>query len=752
MPSACQPETSSTYVTRRALAASVCWLVVALPLHAQTRGNQPPDPESVQRPQGLAARTTTRIVLDGRLDESGWRDATPITDFIQAQPDEGRPATEETAVWIVFDDANLYIGALCYDTDPDGLIVQSLERDFPGVLSEDMDALGIALDTFLDRRNSFLFFVNPAGGLKDGQGFDNGRTRDYGWDGIVTVRTAVHDSGWTVEMAIPWKTLRFDPRTQRGAWGLNLSRRVRRKNEVAYWAPLARRDRIFLMSAGGTLEGVPSLPSGRNLTVKPFALTSRSTGDSVPEDDSGNAFDAGIDLKYGLTPRLTLDLTYRTDFSQVEVDQEQVNLTRFPLFFPEQREFFLENSGTFTFGDVNGGPGAARAGTSLRDFTLFHSREIGLDRGRPVPLLGGARVTGRVGELELGILDVQSEAFDGNAAENFAVVRMRRSILGHSDIGVLFTNRQTTGSLAGGEYNRSVGVDANLRVLNNVIVNSYVAATRAHDAADEAVRVAAGWRDRVWDLSAAFRYIGGDFDPGIGFVRRRGIRDYYMTLGAHPRPAIANVLETNPYVEAQFITNLDGDLESRTVRLGFGVSFQDGSNINTRLSDRFERLAGSFAVRPEVLIPPGDYGFREASATYSTSRGRKLSGTVGVSGGGFYDGRRFTIEGSARWQPDYHVTVDVEAAHNGVAIQGTSFTADLYRARVKYAFTTRLYVGAFVQYNADTEQVVTNLRFNLIHAPLSDLFIVVNERRDVSTGGGVLERFATLKVTRLLAF
>jgi hypothetical protein len=728
-------------------------LAVAHPMRAQTGGARPLDPEVAPRPQMILLRADSRIVIDGRLNEAAWYAATPITEFVQAQPDEGRPATEATAVRLLFDDTNLYISAVCYDSDPNALIVQSLERDYPGVLSEDMDALGISLDTFFDRRNSFLFFVNPAGGLKDGQGFDNGRTRDYGWDGVVSVRTAVHDSGWTVEMAIPWKTLRFDPRSERRAWGLNLSRRVRRKNEVAYWAPLPRRDRIFLMSAAGTMDGLPQLSAGRNLTVKPFVLAARSTGELIPEGEDGNTFDAGLDLKYGLTPRLTLDLTYRTDFSQVEVDQEQVNLTRFPLFFPEQREFFLENSGTFTFGDVNGGPGSARSGTSLRDFTLFHSREIGLDDGRPVPLVGGARVTGRVGEMELGVLDVHSEAFGGNPAENFGVMRMRGSVFDNADVGVLLTNRQATGSLANGEYNRSLGVDANVRVHGNLIINAYGAATRAHDAGGEAVRVAAGWRDRLWDLSGAFRHIGAEFDPGIGFVRRRGIRDYYLTVGARPRPNIAGILEVNPYVESQFIAGLDGVLQTRVGRAGFGVTFQDGGSIATQFADRFERLDVPFTVRQGAVLPPGDYGFREASASYSSSRGRKLSGSAGVSGGGFYNGHRFTIEGSARWQPDYHVTIDLEATHNALTVQDTSFTADLYGARVKYAFSTRVYVGAFIQYNADVEQVVTNLRLNVIHAPLSDVFLVFNERRDVASGGvGVLERFATLKVTRLLAF
>jgi hypothetical protein len=731
-------------------------LFAGTPLEAQIpdiTARSPIDPETAPRPYARALPAPAEIVIDGQLDERAWHEIPPITDFVQAQPDEGLAASEATAVRIMYDATHLYVGAVCYDTDPGAVVVKSLERDYPGVLSENMDTFGVTLDTFFDRRNSFIFFVNPRGGLKDGQGFDNGRSRDYGWDGVIEVKTTVHDSGWTVEMAIPWKTLRFDPTLDGQTWGMNLLRRIRRKNEVSYWAPLDRRDRFFRMSQAGTVAGLPRLSAGRNLRVKPFALAARSTGDSLLEDDRGNEFDGGVDLKYGITPRLTMDLTYRTDFSQVEVDREQVNLTRFALFFPERREFFLENSGTFTFGDVNSGPGSPRSGTSLRDFTLFHSREIGLKSGRPIPLFGGARVTGRAGAFELGFLDVQSEAFEGDPAENLAVARLRRSVFGNSDVGFIFTNRQATGSGAAGQYNRSFGADANLRFLGGLFLNTYFAATRASEAKDEAARLAVGWRDRLWNALAQFRYVGDTFDPGIGFVRRRGIHHGYATLGAHPRPDLSQILEVNPYVEGHYITNLDGVLETRTGRVGLGITFQDGGRFSVQYTDRFERLDEPFRVRSEATVPVGDYHFREGSVSYSSSQGRSLSGNVGISGGDFFDGDRFTISGGARWQPDYHVTLDVEATHNDLSVQGSSFTADLYSARLKYAYSTSLYFGAFVQYNADVDEVVTNVRVNFIHAPLSDFFLVFTERRDVSSGGvGVLQRFVTAKVTKLLAF
>ncbi|HWP37904.1 MAG TPA: DUF5916 domain-containing protein [Gemmatimonadales bacterium] len=736
----------------QAARAIVVTSVLTWPLAAQQGdpGPQLIDPERAPRPEMRITRAEGRITVDGRLDEAAWDRATPITDFIQAQPNTGHPATERTVARLLYDDRNLYISAVCYDSEPDAMVVKTLERDYPGVLSEDMDSFGFSLDTFLDRRNSFLFFINPRGGIKDGQTFNDGTTRDYNWDGIVDVRTTVHDSGWTVEVAVPWSTLRFDPARDPQTWGINLLRRVRRKNEVAYWAPLGRRDRIFLMSQAGTLAGLPRVRASRNLLVKPFGLARRATGANLAPADAGNDADGGVDVKYGITPQMTLDLSYRTDFSDADVDQEQLNLTRFPLFFPEQREFFLENSGIFTFGDVTA-PGAPRAGTSLRDFTLFHSRTIGLRRGVPVPLVGGARLTGRAASFEFGALNVQSDSFGADPAENFSALRVRRNVLGNSDIGLLFTNRAATGSGTG--HSRSFGADLNMRLAQYLFVSSYVALTRSPTGGDEAARLAVGWRDRLWDGSAQLRHVGDAFSPGMGFIRRQGIREWYGTFGARPQVRGLGILEINPYVEADYITDLSGDRLQWDGTLGFGVTFRDGGVLSTQVNDRRERLDQPFQVRTGITVPIGDYHTRDASLSYSSSDGRNVSGTVGVSGGEYYDGDRFTISGTLSWQPDYHLTLQASASHNAVTVQSGRFNADLYTGRVRYAFTTTVNVMAFVQYNADADQLVSNVRLNYIHAPLSDLFLVFTERRDVAPGGaGVLERFVTLKVTKLFAF
>ncbi|MBI2833793.1 MAG: carbohydrate binding family 9 domain-containing protein [Acidobacteria bacterium] len=712
---------------------------------------RPVDNEKMSRPTGYAAPVTSPVVVDGHLREAAWEQAPEITNFVQSMPKAGAAATERTVVRVLYDDKRLYIGAICYDSKPTEVVIKTLERDLPGLSTHELDIFGVYLDTFLDRRNAFLWLINPRGAYRDGQSFNDSRSLDFGWDGIADIKTQITEIGWTLEMAIPWTTLRFDPTRKEQTWGANFMRRVRRLNEESAWAPLDRRDRPHRMSKAGTLEKLEATRPGRNLGFKPFALARSSSGAALATADRGTSFDGGLDFKYGITPRMTIDLTYRTDFSHVEVDREQVNLTRFPLFFPELRDFFIENSGTFQFGDV--AERNYRTGSSTRDFTLFHSRQVGLNRGRPVPVVGGGRLTGHAGDFEVGLLNVQTEAFENDPAENFMVLRLRRNI-GASDIGVLFGNRQATGALSDQRYNRSFGADANVKLFDNLIVNSYAAFTQVPGISgdNKAARLAVGWRDKLWDTTAFVRHIGDAFTPGIGFVQRTNIRHYYATFGAHPQPRIPKILEVNPYVEGHYITNLrKGFVETRTATGGFDVSFLDGGILRLEYNDRFERLERPFPVRSDVVIPVGSYAYREATAGYSSNAARPLSGTAEVSGGGYYDGHRNTIGGSVLWEVNYHLSFNVSATHNAISAQGRSFSADVYAVRAKYAPTTRLFFGAYVQYNAATDQLVTNLRTNFIHAPLSDLFVVYTERRD-ATGKGIQERLVTVKLTKWLQF
>jgi len=726
-------------------------LLIARPLAGQASGEEaaarrfPIDVESAPRPEARAVRTTGPILIDGIPDEAAWSDAEPITGFVQSQPRAGWPASEATVVRVLYDQDRLYISAVCYESDVDGIIVPSLEQDYE---THDSDMFGVTIDTYLDRRNAFMFLVNPGGAIKDGQVFDNSRNYNIPWEGVMQLRTQISDSAWTVEMAIPFTTLRFDPSEGEQAWGFQFSRRIRRKNEDAYWAPLDRRELIHKMSRAGTIGGFRGLTPGRNISLKPYVSASRASGSVQAAGAGDSGLDGGMDVKWGITPRMTFDGTLRTDFSQVEVDQERVNLTRFSLFFPEKRDFFLENAGTFAFGDVS--ERNVRMGSSLRDFTLFHSRRIGLDdRGRPIPILGGARVTGQAGAWGIGLLDMQTESDLGLPAENFALARLRRNVGGDSDIGAIVVNRQSTNG--DGRYNRSYGVDANLHMFRYLVVNSYLAGTQDHElGSDWAGRVSTAWRDQLWDASAFVKRVGRDFEPGVGFVRRTGTREAYLAVGAHPRPALPQVQELNPYAETSYVTDGGGRLLTRDLAVGFGVELLDASTLTASFTDRFERLEEDFVVRPGAVVGVGDYDFYEWALRYGSNTGRPVSVTAGLTTGGFFDGRRRSVELGALWRVDSHLALDLFGEHNRIELPDTAFSADLVGGRATYAFSTRLFASAFVQYNAVADELVSNVRLNFIHAPLSDVFLVYTERRDAD--GALLDRLLSLKVTRLFGF
>ena len=609
--------------------------------HSTEQTVYPIDPLSAPRPTLTVVRINEPIVVDGRIDEPVWQSAVPATDFVQATPQTGYPATERTEVRVLYDDRNLYLGAVMYDSEPSALVHRYLTQDFT---VRDEDVLGIALDTFHDRSNGYYFWINPNGALRDSQAFDNSRSTNGEWEGIVHVRSTIHDDGWSAEVAIPFTTLRFDASRPEQTWGIQFARRVRRKSEEACWAPLDLTKVLHTVAYAGTLEGLEGLRPNRNLQLKPFVAGRDVGGRLAAAGEQGATFDGGLDLKYGVTSRLTLDLSWRTDFSQVDVDEERVNLSRFSLFFPEKCEFFIENAGLFQFGDQ--GERNYRLGAGPRDFTLFHSRRIGLHEGRPVPIVGGGRLNGRIGDVQLGLINMQTEAGEGRPAENFTVVRVRRSVLGSADLGALLVNRQSTDG--SGVYNRSWGVDANVRISDRLIINSYVAGSAEPHTEGSSLmgRLGIAWRDPLWDASALVRRVGQDFNPGAGFVRRRGIRHHYATVGIHPRPNLPLILELNPYVEVDFITDLESALATRILTGAVGIQFVDGSLLSFTYTDLYERLEEGFEVVGRE-VPAGRYAFGEGAVSYTSDSGRPLSGSVRFASGGYFQGERWSLSREA---------------------------------------------------------------------------------------------------------
>lgn len=705
------------------------------------------NPETSARPTTHAVRAAQPPVIDGRLDEASWRDAEVLTDFVQQLPNTGYPARFRTVVRVLYDADHLYVGAENFDPEPDKLITAGIEHDFN---TGNSDIFGVVFDTFHDRRNAFLFAINPHGAVRDEQVFNDSRNIVEAWEGIVDVKTRMTDSSWIVEMAIPLKTLRFDGHRATQDWGINFIRRVRRANETSYWAPLERQYRLHRMSKAGTITDLQGLRQGRNLQVKPYVVADRSSGAQVPAAALGSHGDAGLDVKYGVTPSLTLDLTYNTDFSQVEVDQEQVNLTRFSLFFPERREFFIENAGLFTLGDVE--ERNYRMGAALKDFTFFNSRRIGLTAdGRPIPILGGGRLSGRVGAWDVGLLDMQTQRTVDGSGENFGVVRARRNVSEKSDVGFMVQRRAATDS--GGAEAMSYGVDANLRPVGNMIINAYAVASEAPGGGSDgyAARTSVAFRNRLWNTSAMVKRVSDQFNPAMGFVRRRGMQQSYGTVGLHLRPAWRGIQEVAPYVELDYITDLRGQLDTRSLQVGTEVQFQPEGTLTFELQDQFDRLEQSFTVFPGRTIPVGAYAWREGMVKVQSAQARPLSVLASLTTGGFYDGSRRSYGGTATWRVRYNLSIDGSFTRNDVTLASGPFLADIASTRIRYAWSTRLFGSAYVQYNAQSKTMVTNARLNFRYAPLSDLFLVFTDRRNADTGVRN-ERTVSVKLTRMLAF
>ena len=689
-------------------------------------------------------RVESAITVDGELDEGDWALAQPATDFIQQNPQTGQPSTERTEVRLLYDDENLYIGVYCFDSaGPKGLVVHHVTRDFPGF---EEDQFGVILDTFQDNRNGFIFNTNPQGAKSDTQAGGDGSSYNRDWDTIWHVQTKITEAGWQAEIAIPFKSLRFH-QAESHNWGVNFSRRIRRKNEETHWSPIPRPFGMSRVSQAGTLEGISGLRQGRNLQVKPYLSVPvvRLAGDDVdfkPE--------VGLDVKYGVSSQLTLDLTLNTDFAQVEADNQQINLTRFSLFFPEKREFFLENASIFQFGRQGG---VRRIGGVRRrdsDVIAFFSRRIGISDGQLVPVLGGARLSGRAGPYTLGLFSMQTDDFEETPSTNFSVIRVSRDVLQRSDVGGIFVNKEQ----GSGQYNRTYGIDGNFNFLNHLDVTSFLLKTETPGLGNEDMAgiIMAAWNDQRMELEGQYLVVGENFNPEVGFVPRAGMKKGKGQITWTPRPgeSIPWIREFRALNRIDYITDTSGTLETRQMETRFRVDFQNGSRFSVGRDSRFERLTEPFFIRPDEAIPPGDYDFSEYSALLIIDRSRMFSGEARVGTGGFFNGHRDSYRFLLGFRSGYRFASELTWTHDDIALPSGDFSTDLVITNLQYSFNTRMFLNALIQYNSELKEISSNIRFNWIHKPLSDLFLIYNERR--STTGEVIERALIAKLTYAFNF
>ena len=721
-------------------------------------GPPPPQPPAVIS-RNAAGHATIRAVrvegltTDGTLDEPLYQEVPPISGFIQQEPVEGVPATERTEVWVSFDDDNFYLSVRCWDSAPESQwIIGDMRRDSFNVSQGEF--VSVLLDTFYDRRSGANFGINPIGGRVDAQMTDE-RGMNMDWNPIWELRTGRFEGGWTFEAAFPFKSLRYRPGREQ-IWGFNLGRSVRWKNEQSFLVPIpaARGPAgIMMASLAATIVGLEVPEDSLSLEVKPYAISDltsdRNASPPLSNDLNG---DVGLDLKYGVTQSLVADLTVNTDFAQVEADEQQINLTRFSLFFPEKREFFLENQGLFAFGGAGAGPFGGGGDTPV----LFYSRRIGLDGGRAVPIDVGGRLTGRVGAFSLGVLQIQTDEApaSGVPVTNFSVVRLKRDLLRRSSIGALFTRRSE--STRGPGSSDTFGLDGTFGFYDNLSINTYWAKTRTAVLQDEiSYRAQLDYNGDRYGVRAEHLVVGTDFNPEVGFLRRDDFEQSSGSFRFSPRPrSVAAIRKLSWEGRFDYITDRAGVVETRQAEGRFGIEFENSDRLSLTYTRSYEFLDEPFRIAPDITIPVGGYAFQDVRASYRLGSQRRLTGGLRAQHGSFFSGDRTSVGFNGRLEPTRQLSVEPGVSFNWIDLPEGRFTTELVTARTTFTMTPSMFVSALLQYNSSNNSLSTNLRLRWEFQPGSELFVVYNEQRDTLAPSvpDLDNRALVVKITRLFRF
>lgn len=734
---------------RRSLTSVVlAFLVACLPTwgaadaHAQT---------SWEQYQIGAVATQASPVLDGVLDEDAWARAGVMREFIQQEPNEGADVSERTEVRVLYDAEFLYLGVMAFDATPSAVTATEMRRDSERILQE--DNVQIILDTFKDSRSAYMFVTNPLGAKLDQQVFNEGEggIRGFGnssninrdWDGVWHVEARRTSDGWTAEIAIPMVTLRFPDRESQ-SWGLNVMRNIARKNEQAYWAPIPQAYTLTRVSMAGSLNGMQSLNRGLDLRMTPFATSGASRVVDQGVTDDAFEGEVGLDLKYGITAGLNLDVTLNTDFAQVEVDDEQVNLTRFALFFPEKRDFFLENSGQFAVG-------SATAFNRLAD--LFFSRRIGLNaQGDAVPIIGGARLTGKIGRNDLAVLNVTTDDAFGQSGENFFVSRYSRNILNRSRVGALFITKDET---SGSAYNRTYAADMNLVPLDPLTIQGFIAKTESPGVSSDEMGgyLNATWLDDTWRVYGEYADLEDNFNPEVGFLPRRGITMTKLHLERNPRPNWGGIRVLSPMVNWTYYTDQTGRKVTTRWHFMNGTRFDNGAYLNVWYNHHFERLDNPFTLGG-VEIPAGDYTFGEWRVSFNSNPARRAYYNLTYAPQDFFGGTRSDKQIQVGLRLTDRLSTEASYNRNDVDLANGSFDVNLASVRIDFAMSPTMSLRSVTQYNSQSEQFGTSARFRWTYSPGSDLYITYDEvRRDPTDPTGLMEyrdRRLIVKATYLL--
>ncbi len=700
---------------------------------------QAQDPAGAPRqsaPAGSAALVREGPLINGRLDDDAWAGAPILSNFVQREPVEGQPVSERTQIRLVYDEEALYIGAWMYVDDPSTIVVGETRRDAP---LDDTDAFLVVFDTYLDRQNGFVFGTTPVGieydgqVTRDGQGGGGGRRRqqagsgggfNLNWDGAWEVATSIDDEGWYAELRIPFSTLRYLKGGEQ-SWGVNFARNIRHQNEQSVWSGIPRHFNLYRVSLAGTLTGFEA-PANRIFTVTPYVLGDVSRDYAV---DTSAALDGTIggEAKIGLNQSLTMDLTVNTDFAQVEVDDQQVNLTRFPLFFPEKRAFFLENAGTFSVG-------------SGRSAELFFSRRIGLSSGEEVPIDAGVRLTGKIAGMQVGFLNIQArhlDLFDDGLGEdvrvepanNFGVVRLFQEFENRTRLGGIFVSRVNTDQTH--DYNLTYAFDGRLGIGEAVNFNGWVAGTTTPgiDSGEYGYNLGARYDARDWRLSATYREIGAEFNPEVGFVNRRDYRHINArVLRAYRFPDVSWLRELRPHMSWRQFWDLEGFSETYVVHVDNHFEFSNGAFFQLPgLNFTGEGLKEFFEIREGIVIPPGTYDNVDWEFRANTNLSAPLSVQTTIDAGGFYSGSRVGTETTVNYRYRDKSITSLRVSYFDVNLKEGDFVTSIVALKNSYSFTPRVFVQATLQYVSDTKDFGTNIRFGWLSTAGTGLYVVFND-------------------------
>ena len=718
-------------------------------------------------------------VIDGRVTEAVWQRVEPLSDFTQQDPQEGQPATERTEVRLLFTATHLYVGLICFDRDPSAIIRTQSRRD--GSLT-DTDSVIVVFDTFNDNQNAFVFGTDPIGIEYDGQVAREGQTSgvtigggstlaqavasgaqrgtisafNLNWDGDWTVKAQVTDRGWEAEMAIPLKTLRYAPGPDR-TWGVNVLRNIRHKNEQVFLSPIPRGFDIYRISQAAKMTGV-SVPARRDVKVIPYALASVAkdfTRASAQVDGTGTG---GLDLKWGVRSSLTVDATVNTDFAQVEADEQQLNLTRFDLFFPEKRPFFLENASTFQFGQPQA-------------IDLFFSRRIGLSSAfTPIDIVAGARLSGKVSRgWNVGVLNIQTDRLDDAdgkllaPATNFSVARVQKEV-GRSTYGAIFVGRNGTGDTLPGlnAWNRAYGVDADIQVARTQRVSTFFARsdTPGPTGSDYAGRALYTFTNNRWLIAGGFSQVGDRFNPEVGFLPRHGYRRPELRINYQYQPkSIPWIRRISPHTSGAVFYGLDGALQSSMLHVHpFEIQPARGGRFGWFIDRSQDRPTRAFIVYDrdgrKVAIPPGFYTWRQSGFEYLHNPSARVSVNGRLRLGRYYNGDFTSIEFTSEYKPSNRFTASLGWTRQHATLPAGDVVTYLFPVKANYSFTPRASLSALLQYNGQTAQFSSNIRLALLTRSGTGLFVVYNDQRDLTdyTTVETLGRSLVVKFTRLIDF